>query len=47
MIDNELRANVASGISKVDMPPVGAQGKAFDPLRIVNRSVRPFIGGLR
>src|SRR6266542_6697021 len=47
MIDKELRANVASGISKVDMPPVCAHSKAFDPLRIVNRSVRPFIGGLR
>src|SRR4029453_8776829 len=47
MIDNELRANVAAGISKVDMPPVCAHSKAFDPLRSVNRSVRPFIGGLR
>src|SRR4030095_6524252 len=47
MIDNELWANVASGISKVDMPPVGAQGKPLDPLRTVNGSVRPLIGCLR
>ena len=29
------------------MPPVGAQGKAFDQLRTVNGSLRPLIGCLR
>src|SRR5207249_849363 len=32
--------------SKVDMPKVSAQGKTFDPVRTVNRSIRPFISDL-
>ena len=46
-IENELRVNERRDRSKVNMPKICAQRKAFDPFRTVNRPVGPFIGDLR
>src|SRR6266480_5991993 len=46
IIDNELRAEIRRNRPKGNIPVIDAQRKPFDPLRTVNYSGTPFIGGL-
>src|SRR5262249_35930158 len=46
-LNDKLRAEGRHNVAQVDMPPVGTQGQAFDPLGTVNNSVRPFVGNFR
>ena len=47
MLDNELRTENRGNRSHVDMPPIGAYGKALEPFRAVNQSVGPFVSDFR
>src|SRR4029453_19413817 len=46
-VNSELRAEEGRDRSHINMPPIRAEGQTFDPFRVVNEPVRPFIGHLR